>query len=68
VLIKNLAVYGNLALTGTGGAESNLGGVDASTKQYSRVLYTCKVWADEAVWSYENDPGVRELKKYLTAS
>jgi hypothetical protein len=69
---KGLAgVYGNLALTGTGGAESsNLGGVDAGTSQYSRVLwYMQSLSADEAVWSYENDPGVREIQKNIwTAS
>ena len=31
-------VYGNLSLTGTGGAESSsIGGVDAGTSQYGRV-------------------------------
>ncbi|MFT6748649.1 MAG: hypothetical protein ACJAQ1_000570, partial [Flavobacterium sp.] len=69
---KGLAgVYGNLALTGTNGAESsNLGGIDAGTSQYSRVLwYMQSLSADEAVWSYENDPGVREIQKNIwTAS
>lgn len=69
---KGLAgVYGNLSLTGTGGAESsNLGGIDAGTSQYSRVLwYMQSLSADEAVWSYENDPGVREIQKNIwTAS
>ena len=69
---KGLAgVYGNLALTGTGGPESsNLGGIDAGTSQYSRVLwYMQSLSADEAVWSYENDPGVREIQKNIwTAS
>jgi hypothetical protein len=64
-------VYGNLSITGTGGAgSSNLGGIDAGTSQYSRVLwYMQNLSTDEVVWSYENDPGVREIQKNIwTAS
>lgn len=60
-------VYGNLSLTGTNGAgSSNLGGIDAGTSQYSRVLwYMQNLSTDEVVWSYENDPGVREIQKNI---
>ena len=64
-------VYGNLSITGTGGAgSSNLGGIDAGTSQYTRVLwYMQNLTTDEVVWSYENDPGVREIQKNIwTAS
>lgn len=60
-------VYGNLSLTGTGGAESsNLGGIDAGTSQYGRVLwYLQNLTTDEVIWSYENDPGTRELQRNI---
>jgi starch-binding outer membrane protein, SusD/RagB family len=64
-------IYGNLSLTGTGGAESsNIGGIDAGTSQYGRVLwYLQDLTTDEAIWSYENDPGVREIQRNIwTAS
>lgn len=64
-------VYGNLSLTGTGGAESsNIGGVDAGTSQYGRALwYMENLTTDEIIWSYENDPGTRELQRNIwTAS
>ncbi|MCW4468209.1 RagB/SusD family nutrient uptake outer membrane protein [Flavobacterium sp. MFBS3-15] len=58
-------VYGNLSLTGTGGAGSSfLQGVDAGTSQFGRCLwYMQELTTDEAIWSYENDPGVRELQR-----
>ena len=60
-------VYGNLSLTGTGGAESSsIGGVDAGTSQYGRVLwYLQNLSTDEVIWSYENDPGTREIQRNI---
>jgi hypothetical protein len=60
-------VYGNLSLTGTGGAgSSNIGGVDAGTSQYGRVLwYMQNLSTDEVIWSYENDPGTREIQRNI---
>jgi hypothetical protein len=55
-------------ITGTGGAgSSNLGGIDAGTSQYSRVLwYMQNLSTDEVVWSYENIQGVRNSKKKIS--
>jgi hypothetical protein len=64
-------VYGNLSLTGTGGSGSSfLSGVDAGTSQYGRCLYYLQDFTtDEAIWSYENDPGAREINRNIwTAS
>lgn len=64
-------VYGNLSLTGVGGPNSSfLEGVDAGTSQYSRCLwYLQDLSTDEAVWSYENDAGIREIQRNIwTAS
>lgn len=60
-------VYGNLALTGTNGAESSsIGGVDAGTSQYGRSLwYLQTLSTDEIIWSYENDPGLREIQRNI---
>ncbi|WP_291116504.1 RagB/SusD family nutrient uptake outer membrane protein [Flavobacterium sp. UBA6135] len=60
-------VYGNLSLTGTLGPDnSNIGGVDAGTSQYGRVLwYMQNLSTDEVIWSYENDPGTRELQRNI---
>lgn len=60
-------VYGNLSLTGTGGAESSsIGGIDAGTSQYGRVLwYMQNLSTDEVIWSYENDPGTREIQRNI---
>lgn len=60
-------VYGNLSLTGVNGAESsNIGGVDAGTSQYGRVLwYLQNLSTDEVIWSYENDPGTREIQRNI---
>ena len=60
-------VYGNLALTGTGGAGSSfLTGVDAGTSQYGRCLwYMQDLTTDEVIWSYENDPGTKELQRNI---
>ncbi|MBM6500259.1 RagB/SusD family nutrient uptake outer membrane protein [Flavobacterium macrobrachii] len=68
---KGLAgVYGNLALTGTDGpSSSNIGGVDAGTSQYGRCLwYLQNLATDEAIWSYENDEGVRDLQRNIWTS
>jgi hypothetical protein len=60
-------VYGNLSLTGTLGAgSSNIGGIDAGTSQYGRVLwYMQNLSTDEVIWSYENDPGTREIQRNI---
>jgi hypothetical protein len=58
-------VYGNLSLTGTNGAGSSfLEGIDAGTSQFGRCLwYLQDLTTDEAIWSYENDEGVKELQR-----
>lgn len=60
-------IYANLALTGTDGPESsNLKNIDAGTSQFGRVLlYTQTLSADQMIWSYENDPGTRELQRNI---
>lgn len=64
-------VYSNLALPGTTDATtSGIQGVDPGTSQYGRCLWYLQcLTTDEAVWSYENDPGTRELQRGIwTAS
>ena len=63
-------IYANLALTGTDGAtSSNLKNIDAGTSQFGRVLlYTQTLAADQMIWSYENDPGTRELQRNIWTS
>ena len=58
-------VYGNLALTGAGDAGSSfLQGIDAGTSQFTRCLwYLQDLTTDEVIWSYENDPGTKELQR-----
>jgi starch-binding outer membrane protein, SusD/RagB family len=58
-------VYGNLSLTGTDGSgSSNIGGIDAGTSQYGRCLwYLQNLTTDEVIWTYENDPGTRDLNR-----
>lgn len=60
-------VYANLALTGTDGAgSSNLKNIDAGTSQFGRVLlYVQTLSADQMIWSYENDPGTREIQRNI---
>ncbi|MCK8479363.1 RagB/SusD family nutrient uptake outer membrane protein [Psychroserpens algicola] len=60
-------VYANLALTGTDGAgTSNIEGIDAGTSQFGRVLlYMQTLSADQMIWSYENDPGTREIQRNI---
>ncbi|RZJ33249.1 MAG: RagB/SusD family nutrient uptake outer membrane protein [Flavobacterium sp.] len=64
-------VYGNLSLTGTSGSGSSfLSGIDAGTSQYGRCLwYMQDLSTDEVIWSYESDPGTREIQRNIwTAS
>lgn len=58
-------VYANLALTGLRGpGSSNIQGLDAGTSQYGRGLMNLQMFStDEAIWSYENDPGIREIQR-----
>jgi hypothetical protein len=58
-------VYGNLALTSSQGAgKSNITGLDAGTSQYGRGFWNLQeLTTDEAKWSWENDPGLRELNR-----
>ena len=60
-------VYGNLSLTGVDGpGSSNIEGLDAGTSQFGRVLlYLQTLSADQMIWSYENDPGTREIQRNL---
>jgi len=60
-------VYSNLALTGTDGpGTSNIEGIDAGTSQFGRVLlYMQTLSADQMIWSYENDPGTREIQRNI---
>lgn len=63
-------VYGNLQLTGLRGpGSSNISGLDAGTSQYGRGLMNLQTFStDEAVWSYENDPGIREVQRKTWSS
>ncbi|MEH6406372.1 MAG: RagB/SusD family nutrient uptake outer membrane protein [Leeuwenhoekiella sp.] len=64
--VEGLAgVYANLSLTGTNGADnSNIAGLDAGTSQYGRGLWNLQeLTTDEALWTWENDPGLRELNR-----
>ncbi len=58
-------IYANLSLTGTNGADnSNITGLDAGTSQYGRGLWNLQeLTSDEVVWTWENDPGLRELNR-----
>lgn len=58
-------VYGNLSLTGADGPDnSNISGLDAGTSQYGRGLWSLQeLTSDEVIWSWENDPGTRELNR-----
>ena len=60
-------VYGNLSITGTDGSGSSLlQGVDAGTSNYGRcIFYMQTLTTDEALWSYENDAGLRELQRNI---
>ncbi len=58
-------VYANLSLTGLDGpGSSNIKGLDAGTGQYMRGLFNLQnLSTDEVLFSYENDPGIREIQK-----
>jgi len=60
-------VYANLSLTGINGeGSSNIEGLDAGTSQFGRVLlYLQTLSADQMIWSYENDPGTREIQRNI---
>ena len=60
-------VYANLNVPSPGGAfESNIGGLDAGTSTYGRALMNLQTFTtDEAIWSYENDPGIGELQRSI---
>lgn len=60
-------VYGNLSLTGTQGPGSSfLEGIDAGTSQFGRCMwYLQNLSTDEVIWSYENDPGVRDIQRNI---
>jgi len=60
-------VYANFSLTGVDGpGSSNISGLDAGTSQYGRVLlYLQTLSADQMIWSYENDPGTREIQRNI---
>lgn len=60
-------VYANLSLTGINGpGSSNIQGLDAGTSQFGRVLlYLQTLSADQMIWSYENDPGTREIQRNI---
>ena len=60
-------VYANLSLTGVDGPGSSfIQGLDAGTSQFGRVLlYLQTLSADQMIWSYENDPGTREIQRNI---
>ena len=63
-------VYGNLALTSSQGpGNSNISGLDAGTSQYGRGFWNLQeLTTDEVKWSWENDPGLRELNRNIWTS
>ncbi|WP_031428192.1 RagB/SusD family nutrient uptake outer membrane protein [Flavimarina sp. Hel_I_48] len=59
-------VYGNLSFPGILGPDNdpNLAGIDGGTSQYIRGLFNLEnLSTDEAIWSYENDPGLRGMQR-----
>ncbi|HEA31117.1 MAG TPA: RagB/SusD family nutrient uptake outer membrane protein [Leeuwenhoekiella sp.] len=59
-------VYGNLSFSGINGPDSdpNLSGLDGGTSQYIRGLFNLEnLSTDEALWTYENDPGLRDMQR-----
>ncbi len=58
-------VYANLNVPSPSGAfASNIEGLDAGTSTYGRSLMNLQTFTtDEAVWSYENDPGIGEVQR-----
>ncbi len=63
-------VYSNLSLPGaTNATTSSIAGVDPGTSQYGRCLWYLQCLStEEAVWSYEADPGVREIQRGIWAA
>ncbi|RZJ75110.1 MAG: RagB/SusD family nutrient uptake outer membrane protein [Flavobacterium sp.] len=63
-------VYGNFSLTGSGDAgSSNIAGLDPGTSQYGRCLWYLQCLStEEAIWSYEADPGTREIQRGIWTS
>lgn len=69
--IQGLAgVYANFSLTGTDGpGSSSIQGLDAGTSQYGRTWWNLQeLPTDEAIWTWENDPGLRELNRVIWTS
>ncbi|GAB3336017.1 RagB/SusD family nutrient uptake outer membrane protein [Marivirga atlantica] len=64
------SVYANLSITGTDGPGSSfIAGLDAGTSQYGRGLWNLQTLvSDEAIWKWENDPGLRELNRTTWAA
>lgn len=60
-------VYGNLTLVSANGPnESNIKGLDAGTSQYGRGYWNLQeLTTDEVKWTWENDPGTRELNRNI---
>ncbi len=60
-------VYGNLTLTSAYGPNSsNITGLDAGTSQYGRGYWNLQeLTTDEVKWSWENDPGTKELNRNI---
>ena len=60
-------VYGNLTLVSASGPnESNIKGLDAGTSQYGRGYWNLQqLSTDEVKWSWENDPGTKELNRNI---
>ena len=58
-------VYANLNVPSPDGAfSSNIQGLDAGTSTYGRSLMNLQTFTtDEAIWSYENDPGIGEIQR-----
>lgn len=63
-------VYANLTLTGASGPNnSNISGLDAGTSQYGRGYWNLQeLTTDEVKWSWENDPGTRDLNRSTWSS
>ncbi len=58
-------VYSNFTLPSqTGPTDSNISGLDAGSSTFSRTMWNLQeLSTDEAVWSYENDPGIPDLQR-----
>ena len=58
-------VYANLSVVGLDGpGQSNIAGIDAGTGQYIRGLFNLQnLSTDETIWTFENDPGIRQVQR-----